>query len=151
MHIGGLDAISAMSVLHSKNCGFHRIGALFPRARASVENQEKRWKNISPDHPKGCPSLPGRLQNGVWRHVRRRNKALDEHQAARNCGRRIPDATGAVHERNMGARPLNFELPGAAPVRYLLNRLPSKEPSNFSISDINLFMYVKNEKILMVI
>ena len=126
MHLGGLDVISAMYVLHSKNCGFHRIGALFPGARASAENQEKRWKNTTPDHPKGSPSLPGRLQNGAWRHVRRRNKALDEHEAARNCGRRVPDATGAVHERNMGARKLNFGEAVVAEEGYLLRRLPSK-------------------------
>ena len=138
--MGSLDVISAMYVLHSKNCGFHRIGALFPRARASAENQEKQWKNTTPDHPKGSPSLPGRLQNGAWRHVPRRNKALDEHEAARNCGRRVPDATGAVHERNMGAQKLNFVVAGAAPVGYLLSRLPSKYPSNFSTFEINLFM-----------
>ena len=126
MPLGGLDVISAMYVLHNKNCGFQRIGALFPRARASTENQEKRWKNISPDRPKGRPILPGSLQNEAWRHVQRRKKALDEHEAARNRARRVPDATGAVHERNMGAWNVNFIVAGAAPVGYLLNRLASK-------------------------
>ena len=108
VHVGGLDVISAMTVPDNKNCGFHKIGALFPRARASTDKQEKQWKNISPDRPKGCPTFPGRLQNGAWRHVRRRKKALDKHEAARNRARCVPDATGAAHERNTGAKPLNF-------------------------------------------
>ena len=90
-----MDAISAMYVPHNKNCGFRRIGPLFPRARASTENLEKEWKNISPDRPKGRPILPGSLQNEAWRHVQRRKKALDEHEAARNRARRVPDATVA--------------------------------------------------------
>ena len=98
MHDGRVDAISAMRVPHSKNCGFRRIGPLFPRARASTENFEKRRKNISPDRPKGRPILPGSLQNEAWRHVQRRKKALDEHEAARNRARHVPDATVA---RNM--------------------------------------------------
>ena len=83
-------------------------------------------ENISPDRPKGRPILPGSLQNEAWRHVQRRKKALDEHEAARNRARRVPDATGAVHERNMGAWKLNFVVAVVAGEGYLLSRLPSK-------------------------
>ena len=112
-----MDAISAMYVPRSKGSSFRRIGPLFPRVRASTENLEKRWKNISPDRPKGRPILPGSLQNEAWRHVQRRKRALDEHEAARNRARRVSDATVA---RNM-----------AIPASQLSGIRPRDSPRDF--------------------